>query len=118
MNKAAVEQHLASYKGAESSYPFGPQALVFKVMGKMFALVSQDEEIARVTFKCVPEDGSLLINQFNSVVPGYHMSKKHWITISLTGELPPEMLCDLAGESYNLVVNKLTQKDKAILESL
>lgn len=107
--------YLGEFKGAQSSYPFGPEALVYKVMGKMFALVSQGEEIPRVTLKCVPEDGALLVGQFESVVPGYHMSKKHWITVSLTGDLPDDMLRDLADESYRLVVSKLTRKDQATL---
>ena len=115
MNKESVEKHLSSFKGSESSYPFGPEALVYKVMGKMFALVSQGEETPRVTLKCIPEDGALLVDQFKAVVPGYYMNKKHWITISLTGELPEEMLIDLADESYKLVVSKLTKKDENIL---
>jgi predicted DNA-binding protein (MmcQ/YjbR family) len=92
--------------------------LVFKVMGKMFALVSQGEEIVRVTLKCHPEDGAMLVGQFESVVPGYYMNKKHWVTISLTGELPEEMLSGLASDSYNLVVGKLSKKDQKVLESL
>ncbi len=115
MNKDQIEEYLSQFKGSESSYPFGPEALVYKVMGKMFALVSQGEEIPRVTLKCVPEDGALLVSQFDSVVPGYYMNKKHWITISLTGELPQEMLIDLANDSYTLIVNKLTKKDKNTL---
>jgi len=56
------------------------------------------------------------VNQFMSVVPGYYMNKKHWITISLTGELPDGMLTDLADGSYKIVVNKLTKADKIKLE--
>ncbi len=118
MSITAVEKYLASLKGAESSYPFGPEAMVFKVMGKMFALLAEHENVPRVTLKCIPEDGAMLVSQFESVIPGYHMSKKHWITISLTGELPLEMLCDLVDDSYSLVVNKLTKKDKSHLETL
>lgn len=116
MSRQLIEKHLFSFKGSESSNPFGPEALVYKVMGKMFALVSQGEEIPRVTLKCIPEDGALLISQFKSVVPGYYMNKKHWITISLTGELPEEMLSNLAKDSYELVVNKLTKKERKTLD--
>lgn len=118
MNKENLEEYLASFKGSESSYPFGPEALVYKVMKKMFALVSQGEDVTRVTLKCHPEDGAMLVGQFDSVVPGYYMNKKHWVTISLTGELSKEMLCELASNSYDLVVGKLTKKDKLFLESL
>lgn len=118
MNKVEIEKYLSKFKGSESSYPFGPEALVFKVMGKMFALVSQGEEIPRVTLKCNPEDGAMLVGQFESVVPGYYMNKKHWITISLLGELPEGMLSELVKGSYNLVASKLSKKDKSALKNL
>jgi len=112
MKKNKLEKYLSELKGSEGSYPFGPEALVFKVMGKMFALVSQKEEKPRVTLKCAPADGEVLVSQYESVIPGYYMNKKHWITISLTGELPDIMLTDLANGSYKLVVSKLTKADK------
>lgn len=118
MNTNQIEKMLSNFKGSESSYPFGPEALVYKVMGKMFALVSQGEEIPRVTLKCLPEDGAMLVSQFESVVPGYYMNKKHWVTISLTGELPEQMLVSLITDSYNLIVDKLTKKDQNTLSSL
>lgn len=118
MKKDKLEKYLSKLKGADSSYPFGPDALVFKVMGKMFALVSQNEEIPRITLKCAPADAEVLVSQFKSIVPGYYMNKRHWITISLTGELSEEMLVDLANGSYNLVVSKLTKANKHQLEQL
>ena len=116
MSKKTIETYLARFKGSKSSYPFGPEALVYKVMGKMFALVSQLENVQRVTLKCVPEDGAMLIGQYKSVTPGYYMNKKHWITISLDSELPEDMLYQLADESYALVVSKLSKKDQAALD--
>ncbi|MCF6283294.1 MAG: MmcQ/YjbR family DNA-binding protein [Candidatus Polarisedimenticolaceae bacterium] len=112
MGKVVIERYLSTLKGAEESYPFGPEALVFKVMGKMFALVSQHDTPARVTLKCLPENGEILTGQFESISPGYYMNKRHWITISLTGEVPDDLLTDLALGSYNLVVSKLTKADK------
>ena len=103
-------------KGSEGNYPFGPDALVFKVVGKMFALVSQKEETPRVTLKCSPADGEVLVSQYDSVQPGYYMNKKHWITISLDGEMPDQMITELAKGSYELIVNKLTKADKKKLE--
>jgi predicted DNA-binding protein (MmcQ/YjbR family) len=116
MKKDKLEKYLYRFKGSEGSYPFGPDALVFKVMGKMFALVSQKDKIPRVTLKCAPADCEVLVNQFESVVPGYYMNKKHWITISLTGELADGMVTDLAEGSYEIVVNKLTKADRIKLE--
>ena len=115
MQARKLEKYLSNLKGSEGSYPFGPEALVFKVVGKMFALVSQQEEVPRVTLKCDPVDAEILASQFNSVVPGYHMNKKHWITISLTDELSINMLIHLIDDSYELVVNKLSKADKSKL---
>jgi predicted DNA-binding protein (MmcQ/YjbR family) len=116
MKKDKLETYLSSFNGSEGSYPFGPEALVFKVMGKMFALASQNEEPPKVTLKCAPADGEVLVDEFDSVVPGYYMNKKHWITIALSGELPDEMLVKLIASSYRLVVGKLTRAEKEQLK--
>lgn len=118
MNSEKIEKYVSRFPGAEDSFPFGPEALVFKVMGKMFALVSQQEEVPRVTLKIDPADGLALTDQFTSITPGYYMNKKHWITISLSGEVPEEMIFDLANTSYELVVAKLTKKDQKKLKEL
>lgn len=118
MNKELIEEYLSNLQGSEGSFPFGPEALVFKVMGKMFALVSQLDDVTRVTLKCIPEDGAMLAGQYESIVPGYHMNKRHWITISLIGEVPEELLSELVHESYKLVVSKLPKKDRVILRHL
>lgn len=118
MEKDQLEKHLERFKGSEKSFPFGPEALVFKVMGKMFALVSQGEEIPRVTLKCDPVDAAQLVGLFTSVGPGYYMNKKHWITISLTGEVPESMLTDLARGSYERVVKALSKAGQKKLETL
>ncbi|MDH5218825.1 MAG: MmcQ/YjbR family DNA-binding protein [Gammaproteobacteria bacterium] len=110
--KERLEKYLSQCKATEASFPFGPEAMVFKIMGKMFALVSQNEKNSQVTLKCKPADAEILTSQFESIVPGYHMNKKHWITISLNGEIPEEMILDLADGSYGLVTSKLTRADK------
>ncbi|MCU7872277.1 MAG: MmcQ/YjbR family DNA-binding protein [Candidatus Thiodiazotropha sp. (ex Lucinoma borealis)] len=116
MNKLELETSLSQLPASESSYPFGPEALVFKVMNKMFALVSQKEDPARVTLKCGPADAEVLVAKYKSIIPGYYMNKKHWITISLTDELPNHILIDLVNESYKLVVSKLTKREKGQLQ--
>jgi len=116
MKKNKLEKYLSRLKGSDGGYPFGPEALVFKVMGKMFALVSQNEKTPRVTLKCEPADAEVLVSEFESVMPGYYMNKKHWITITLTDEVSDEMITDLSIGSYDLVVNKLTKADRDKLE--
>lgn len=118
MKQNQLEKHLLSLKGAEKCYPFGPDPLVFKVMGKMFAYVSVKEGVTIVTIKCVPLDGEILAEQFEAIAPGYHMNKKHWITVSLTAEISDKMLTDLVNKSYELVVGKLTKANRAKLEQL
>ena len=118
MNKDKLESYLSGKKGADGTYPFGPEALVFKVMGKMFALVIQGETPPRVNLKVVPEDGAILTGRFDAISPGYHMNKRHWITITLDGTVPDEMIIDLVGDSYNLVVAKLKKADKEKLDRL
>ena len=112
MNRADLEPYLGNMQGAERTYPFGPDPLVFKVMGKMFAYVSNNEGVDIVTIKCIPFDGALLAENYEAITPGYHMSKKHWITIALTGEIPDDMLSDLVDKSYELVVSKLTKANR------
>ena len=112
MNQKELEQFLLTQKAAESSLPFGPQALVFKVMGKMFAVVSQQQAIASITLKGSPADVAFLVDEFAAITPGYYMNKKHWMTISLSGEIDNGMLQDLVIRSYNLVVAKLKKAER------
>lgn len=115
MERAELGAFLSSFRGAEASFPFGPEACVYKVRGKMFALVSQDDAPS-VTLKCRPEDGELLVSQFAAVRPGYHMNKRHWLTVSLGGDLPDPLLRGLAEDSYALVAKGLSRTVRAELQ--
>ncbi len=85
------------------STPFGPDALVFKIGGKMFAIASLDEVPPRVSLKCDPERALDLRDRYEEVRPGYHMDKKHWNTIELSGRLPPNEVREWIDHSYELV---------------
>ncbi len=115
MKQADLEAYLDSFPGSDAGYPFGPGALVYKVRGKMFALVEQAESPS-VTLKCLPEDGELLVSQFASVKPGYHMNKRHWLTVDLGGDASDTMLAGLASDSYALVVRGLPKAVRQELE--
>jgi len=103
---------LDGYKGAVAEYPFGPEARVYKVMGKMFALVAEASEPGRVTFKAAPADAAALESMFQAVHPGYHMNKKHWITVDLESDVSLELIGDWAQLSYDLVVAGLRKVDR------
>ncbi|MDQ1294747.1 MAG: hypothetical protein QG608_2632, partial [Actinomycetota bacterium] len=93
----------AEQPGAHRTGPFGPDPLVFRNGRKMFALVAQDRQPEMLTVKCEPEAGRQLIDQFESIVPGYHMNKLHWISIRLDGTVPRDLLEELIMNSYDLV---------------
>ncbi|WP_299018618.1 MmcQ/YjbR family DNA-binding protein [uncultured Photobacterium sp.] len=112
MEQQRLEDYLSRFKGAEASYPFGPEVLVFKVMGKMFALLGEHQGMPRVTLKCQPADGELLVSQFDGITPGYYMNKRHWITVSLRSDVGEAMALDLVDKSYQLVVSKLRKADR------
>lgn len=106
-----------SFAGVTEEFPFDSQTLVFKVMGKMFALTDIDTFVS-VNLKCDPDRAILLREEFDEIIPGWHMNKKHWNTVSTTGTLDDELIEELITDSYNLVADKLPKKDKEALKSL
>ena len=105
--------------GVEESFPFDESTLVFKVMGKMFALTSLERLPISCNLKCDPEYALELRETYDgSIVSGYHMSKKHWNTIYMESGIEISKIIELIDHSYDLVVSKLTKKDKAILKSI
>jgi predicted DNA-binding protein (MmcQ/YjbR family) len=115
MEYQVLEDHLLSKKGSFKDFPFGPGAAVFKVIGKMFALVALNEKPLRITLKCDPDDADALRMMFDAVKPGYAMNKDHWNTIHLDGSVPDGILFDMIDASYGLVVKKLPKADRVKL---
>lgn len=112
MNIEQFRQYCLDKKGVTESFPFDKETLVFKVMGKMFALASLEKNPLTANLKCDPERAILLREQHeNAIREGYHMSKIHWNTIELEG-IPEKLLIELIDHSYELVVLKLTKKLK------
>ncbi|MEN0006938.1 MAG: MmcQ/YjbR family DNA-binding protein [Bacteroidota bacterium] len=119
MNIEDFRLYCLAKKGVEESFPFGEQTLVFKVMGKMFALAGLEYESLRVNLKCDPERVESLREEYpNDILPGYHMSKKHWNTVLFEADLDDRFLCELIDHSYDLVVQKLPKKVKAELDNI
>jgi predicted DNA-binding protein (MmcQ/YjbR family) len=104
-------------KGVTEEFPFGEDTLVHKVMGKMFALCGIDP-FESVNLKVDPETGVELRERYSAVLPGYHMNKKHWITVLMDGSIPDNLLRQWIRVSYDLVASGLTKKQKQTLESM
>lgn len=104
--------HFLSKPGAEETTPFGPDVLVYKVGGKMFALTSPDEFPARINLKCDPDRAAMLRDEYDSIIPGYHMNKRHWNTLVLDGSLPTKLVRELIDHSYQLVVASLPKAQR------
>jgi predicted DNA-binding protein (MmcQ/YjbR family) len=89
--------------GAVEEFPFGPETSVFKVGGKMFALAALKREPLKVSVKCEPELGEQLRASYAEIEPGYHLNKRHWLTITCGGEVSDELVRELVAGSYELV---------------
>ena len=109
MNIESFREFCLDKPGVSEGFPFDTKTLVFKVMGKMFVLTNVDL-FQSVNLKCDPEYAIELRETFQAVKPGYHMSKKHWNTITIDGDVTDKLLLDLVDHSYDLVVKSLTKK--------
>lgn len=115
MNIEDFRQYCLAKKGVTEELPFGPDTLVFKVMGKMYALCALERLPPQVNLKCDPERAVRLREDYDgAIIPGYHMSKVHWNTLFLE-HLPPKLILELVDHSYDLVVSGLTKKLQAEL---
>lgn len=117
MNIEEYRNYCMEKKGVSEGFPFDEKTLVFKVMGKMFALTNV-EIFVSVNLKCDPERALDLREQYYSVKPGYHMSKKHWNTITINGDATDEKIYEWINDSYNLVVKSLTKKLREEMDAL
>jgi predicted DNA-binding protein (MmcQ/YjbR family) len=112
MDRDQVLALLTAMPGAVEDYPFGDEVAVFKVGGKMFALVSLDGEPGVVNLKCDPALALQLREQCAAVRPGYHQNKRHWNSVDLDGSLDPEELREMVEHSYELVVASLPRASR------
>ncbi len=107
MTHKELEKYVLSFGGAKLSYPFGKEVAVYKVSvgleEKMFALIPEKADPLQISLKCDPQLAEILREKYVSVMPGYHLNKKHWNTVIVSGELPIEELQGLVTHSYKLV---------------
>ena len=107
LTRKDVEGFILKLKSSKLDYPFGERVAVYKYKEKMFALLSEGKEPLSLSLKCDPMLAITLQEKYESVMPGYHLNKKHWITVVLTGQLSLDEVKDLIVLSYNLVAGKV-----------
>ncbi len=115
MNIEECRNYCIGKTGATEGFPFDENTLVFKVMGKMFALTNI-KEFESINLKCLPDLAIELREQFYGIKPGFHMSKKHWNTINIHEDVNDIKIKELIDLSYELVVKGLTKKLQAELK--
>jgi len=109
MTHTELHDYLLSFPNSRLDFPFGENTSVYKIghtdtgAGKMFAIIADDSKPLRISLKCDPQLAERLRETYETVLPGYHLSKKHWNTILLTGQLPQDELRSLVQISYDLV---------------
>ncbi len=107
MTHKEIEEYILSLPGSKLDYPFGKDVAVYKVPAdgdeKMFALIAEKSDPLSISLKCDPQLAKLLREKYETVLEGYHLNKKHWNTILLTGQLPDDEVQGLILHSYNLV---------------
>ncbi len=112
-----IHELLLAQRGATDDMPFGPDTAVYRVGNKMFALIALERMPPQVNLKCDPERAMELRERYpDGVLPGYHMSKKHWNTVLIDGTVPRALLVELVEHSWQLVFDGLTQAARAAVE--
>jgi len=114
MNIESFREYCIAKKWVTEEFPFDKTTLVYKVAGKIFALTDIDD-FTIINLKCDPELAMELREQYDAVLPGYHMNKKHWNTIVIDGTIIDDYIYQWIDDSYNLVLGKLSKKEKLLL---
>ena len=118
MNIEEFREYCLAKKGVTEELPFDEITLVYKVLGKMFALTNTEKDFS-INLKCDPEKANELREEYpDSVLPGYHMNKKHWNTIMMDGRVADKLILTWVDESYSLVVEKFSKAMKEKLKSV
>lgn len=117
MEHKMVEEYVLGMPNAVLDYPFGEGVAVYKVNDKMFALIQEGKDPVRISLKCDPLLAKVLREKFETVLEGYHLNKKHWNTVILSGQLPWEEIQGLIVHSYNLVSGEGDQAAPAVKQT-
>lgn len=118
LNRTSLRDYCLSMTGSYEEFPFGPEAAVFKVKNKMFALIPVDADPPSISLKCDPIEAIILRETYEAVQPGYHLNKKHWNTVTLDGEIDNQRFKEMIEDSYILVRQKLKKSEQKELKAL
>jgi len=116
MNIESIREYCLSKKGVTEGFPFNDTALVFKVAGKMFALLDLSADGRGISLKCDPDLAIELREQYPEVTPAYHFNKKYWNTVHLDGSVSDRLIREMITESYRLVVDGFSGKKRQMLK--
>lgn len=114
MNDDPVLELCENLPAAELTFPFGFETAVYKVRGKIFAVAPVDGAHRTITLKADPEDALVLVRDHDGITPGYHMNKRHWVTVDLDGDVPEDLVAAMVDESYRLVVLTLPKARRPV----
>jgi predicted DNA-binding protein (MmcQ/YjbR family) len=117
MNIEQIREYCLSLKGVTEDMPFGNDTLVFRVMNKIFALTNLEGEIW-INLKCDPAKAIELREEHSAIIPGYHMNKQHWNTVTMNGSLKKDLVTSLIDHSYELVAESLPKAKKEELKRI
>jgi len=117
VKKEKVRNYFLSCPESYEDFPFGEEITIFKVKNKWFGLLVEREGNLQINLKCDPDEALILRDIFKSIIPGYHMNKKHWNTVILDGSIPDKEIEAMIYSSYVLIVEKLKKKDRLSLEA-
>jgi len=117
VKKEKVRNYFLSCPESYEDFPFGEEITIFKVKNKWFGLLVEREGNLQINLKCDPDEALILRDLFKSVLPGYHMNKKHWNTVILDESIPEKEIEAMIYSSYVLIVEKLKKKDRLSLEA-
>jgi predicted DNA-binding protein (MmcQ/YjbR family) len=110
MNIELIREYCLSKKAVTEDFPFGETTLVFRVKEKIFLLVALDADPLQFNAKADPEKAIELREEYSSIIPGYHMNKKHWNTVIIDGTLSTKLIKEMIDDSYDLIVQSLPKK--------
>lgn len=111
MNIEQIREYFLSFEASSESLPFDETTLVFKVGSKMFGLLSLERPFS-INLKCNPERAIELRETYPFIIPGYHMNKQHWNTITSPEDAPNDLICELIQHSRNLVIAGMSKKER------